>query len=1003
MVDKKSVFVFVLIAGLFLLSMSFISAEVTNCVVESSCSPGYTAVMKMSSGTNAHGALASSSVNYNTYLCCNGGESTSCTGSNKILGLSSSTNAHAQVTSQSGYDYDVCYGDLSCTTVTGSCPSDYPIQTVSLSSTSNAHLAAFYEYPYRICCTSGPGDICGDSSVDNGEECDDGNTNSYDGCSYSQCEVEPGYNCYEPIVNGPSCCYSLAPATAWIKEGTSGEFTGGEISEDDVLTLKIFEDYCLPQGTEISISIYKRTGFFHSNRELVRKITGIANSGEISGSWLVNQNDLQSLGEGDSTVYFSMVESETGEVVASEMIIVTVNPGEICESRSYSQCYEGDVWWYDSCDEREDIRYDCAESQTCAEGQCLDVGLCYGVTCPTGQHCDPNTGNCVDDEETCDSLGYECGTVQGELCGYCDIGTEECVNGVCELRDIEECEITSASWSDAQVTEGDSVNLVVGVSNCEGKVISFDIKENDATLCTGGDDDVETNPSSMTINGNSVTVSWEAEFQDDADCVWEDNPPEYYFDAVIASESESMRSSNELEVIEEDDEQCVGIGSCSQYLEEGQCNSDGCNVGYKSVGEGVTCGTIFNEQTRCTEIVDCGCAWEDGACKPSWDTETQCGLCGNGLLDYGEECDDGNNIDGDGCSSSCEFESVPRLCPPGTTLCEDGTCSIECRETDEDYSECDYDGTCEEDEGCTCSDCDGVRDSCRTGLICYIEDSYCCNPEVDGICNPYCAFSDPDCGARDSECGNGYREFGEECDDGNTEPDDGCSATCQYEIISEEPCPEGTALCNDGTCSINCFATDDGYDDCSDSSCCDTGLYFSQIDNACCDTDTSDGFCHPYCAFSDPDCDNDGPESSVTIGRCTYTDGSGDDCEDGWLERELTANWIWGDNNRFTENPESDDYVYDDESDVWRYDPKDSIGERKSEKCQDITDKLVCPAQIKVSFFGMLQFVIAVVLIILIYFIIKSKISEEVKSKSKKKSGKKSVKKKSKRKVSKKK
>jgi cysteine-rich repeat protein len=47
--------------------------------------------------------------------------------------------------------------------------------------------------------------------------------------------------------------------------------------------------------------------------------------------------------------------------------------------------------------------------------------------------------------------------------------------------------------------------------------------------------------------------------------------------------------------------------------------------------------------------------------------------CGNGVLDPGEECDDGNVIDGDGCSSQCQLE--PR-CGDGTLdpgeECDDG-------------------------------------------------------------------------------------------------------------------------------------------------------------------------------------------------------------------------------------------------------------------------------------------------------------------------------------------
>src|SRR5215468_4148109 len=32
------------------------------------------------------------------------------------------------------------------------------------------------------------------------------------------------------------------------------------------------------------------------------------------------------------------------------------------------------------------------------------------------------------------------------------------------------------------------------------------------------------------------------------------------------------------------------------------------------------------------------------------------GTCGNGHLDVGEECDDGNNTGGDGCSPNCMIE-----------------------------------------------------------------------------------------------------------------------------------------------------------------------------------------------------------------------------------------------------------------------------------------------------------------------------------------------------------
>ena len=66
-------------------------------------------------------------------------------------------------------------------------------------------------------------------------------------------------------------------------------------------------------------------------------------------------------------------------------------------------------------------------------------------------------------------------------------------------------------------------------------------------------------------------------------------------------------------------------------------------------------------------------------------------VCGNGVIDVNmsgmpiEECDDGNNVSGDGCSSICEDEPVcgdgmlepPELCDDGNTMSGDG-CASDC-------------------------------------------------------------------------------------------------------------------------------------------------------------------------------------------------------------------------------------------------------------------------------------------------------------------------------------
>jgi cysteine-rich repeat protein len=56
--------------------------------------------------------------------------------------------------------------------------------------------------------------------------------------------------------------------------------------------------------------------------------------------------------------------------------------------------------------------------------------------------------------------------------------------------------------------------------------------------------------------------------------------------------------------------------------------------------------------------------------------------CGNGVLDPGEQCEDGNQVNGDGCSSFCLLEfcgdgtvNAPEQCEPPNTA----TCDASCR------------------------------------------------------------------------------------------------------------------------------------------------------------------------------------------------------------------------------------------------------------------------------------------------------------------------------------
>ncbi len=135
---------------LMIVSLNIISALTCNVVSTSSCGEDKI-VLKLSGETNAHGALYNKG-NYGYALCCVDDINRNCNNNGTILKLSSDTNAHAQAPGQSGYSQEICYSGLECTTQIGTCPNNYNIPMLSISSITNAHLGNFSAYPLKICC-----------------------------------------------------------------------------------------------------------------------------------------------------------------------------------------------------------------------------------------------------------------------------------------------------------------------------------------------------------------------------------------------------------------------------------------------------------------------------------------------------------------------------------------------------------------------------------------------------------------------------------------------------------------------------------------------------------------------------------------------------------------------------------------------------------------------------------------------------------------------------------
>jgi len=221
---------------------------------------------------------------------------------------------------------------------------------------------------------------------------------------------------------------------------------------------------------------------------------------------------------------------------------------------------------------------------------------------------------------------------------------------------------------------------------------------------------------------------------------------------------------------------CNGVRSICQYC--GNARKEGtetCDDGQSHDTNGDGCSTTCQREPGwyCTDPIP-------GV------QRSLCYICGNGIKDGAEPCDDGNNTNGDGCTEACVVETGwtcggwPSVCQKcgngvieGTEMCDDGNtvnsdgCSHVC-------SGVGCSGNCKIEFG---YDCIGAPSSCRT------------------------------------VCGNGARTSDEQCDDGNIVDEDGCSSSCITE--SGYTCSHGQPnICQKcGNGKVEGSEADSGCDD----------------------------------------------------------------------------------------------------------------------------------------------------------------------------------------------
>ena len=111
-------------------------------------------------------------------------------------------------------------------------------------------------------------------------------------------------------------------------------------------------------------------------------------------------------------------------------------------------------------------------------------------------------------------------------------------------------------------------------------------------------------------------------------------------------------------------------------------------------------------------------------------------VCGNGFLDPGEQCDDGNTVAGDCCSPTCQFEPAGQACPSTTPCLAATTCDGAgvCGGGTPTTAACNDGNACTTADTCAGGVCvGGPALNCNDGNVC-TDDS--CNPATGCVNTP---------------------------------------------------------------------------------------------------------------------------------------------------------------------------------------------------------------------------------------------------------------------------
>ncbi len=714
--------------------------------------------------------------------------------------------------------------------------------------------------------------VCGDGLLAFGEECDDGNRVEADGCDL-MCRRELGWSCY----GEPSTC-KYCEVVVSLADAVSANLL------EVVLEYRNSEASIPGEGASANCVYYRGTpikgGFFNDTADGVVRFAGsscpaMEGPGNVFGCAF----HLPAGGGSIEGVSAHVVRAATfagGSIVPAPRASVELRCSpRVCGDTlvtDYEECDDGNLENGDGCTTECFLFPVTCGNGTVEPGEECDEALSTSVPNRCRRDCRlPYCGDVITD-----SLSEECddgNTGDGDGCSS-DCVVEYCGDGI--LNDGETCEdgnsVSGDGCSpDCQHEGCDGVGCLMFATSTRysGAMDGFagaDAKCNARAAEAGltgdfkawlGSPDGAGTPAASRLNptsgpfirtcGGGVIAANLADLLDG------------YLDLPVGCDE--FRSTVD----------CTGAwtGTQASGAPNSGCANWSTTAGYG--GRGDECASDFE--------------WTQGSGDPS-DPFRACSesrriycmqqdphprACGNGVLEVGEECDDGNTAAGDACSADCVtvpltcgdgLVQLGEECDAGLTAVEPNRCRPDCRPfscgdgiTDFLYEECD-DGNSAPGDGCS-PDCTFDLSISSPGFC----GDYVLQPELGeqcdrGPCGGNCCTSQcvikPNESCDGAGCGDGFLGVGEECDNGvaNSWLPNQCRPTCrnfrcgdnQTDWISEE-CDDENTVGGDG-CSPVCAQE-------SNAARCGDGV--AQFPEQCDDGNTANGdCCSSGCLYESP-------------------------------------------------------------------------------------------------------------------------------------------------------